>query len=58
MKKIKAIILTIWFELAVGLAIIAPFIFNYIDVVLLVLNVAIPFVFLISDKEIRDMDIF
>ena len=58
MKKIKAIVLTIWFELAVGLAIIAPFIFNYIDVVLLVLNVVIPFVFLISDEEIRDMNIF
>lgn len=58
MKKVKAIILTTWFELAVGLTIIAPFIFNDIDVVLLVLNVIIPFVFLMSDKEVKDMDIF
>ena len=58
MKKVKAIVLTIWFELAVGLAIIAPFIFNFIDEILLILNVVIPFIFLISDEEIRDMDIF
>lgn len=58
MKKVKAIVLTIWFELAVGSTFIVPFIFNNIDVVLLILNVMIPFVLLISDKEIRDMDIF
>ena len=58
MKKVKAIVLTIWFALAVGSTFIAPFIFNNIDVVLLILNVVIPFVFLISDEEIRDMDIF
>lgn len=58
MKKIKAIILTIWFELAVGSTFIAPFIFDVIDPMLLILNVIIPFVFLISDKEIRDIDIF
>ena len=52
MKKVKAIILTTWFELAVGSAFIVPFIFDDIDVVLLVLNVIIPFVFLMSDKEI------
>ena len=58
MKKVKAIVLTIWFELAVGSTFIVPFIFNNIDVVLLILNVTIPFVLLISDEEIRDMDIF
>lgn len=58
MKKVKAIVLTIWFELAVGSTFIVPFIFNNIDVVLLILNVVIPFVLLISDKEVRDMDIF
>ena len=58
MKKVKAIILTTWFELAVGSTFIAPFIFNNIDVVLLILNVVIPFILLISDKEVRDMDIF
>lgn len=52
MKKVKAIVLTTWFELAVGSAFIVPFIFNNIDVVLLILNVVIPFVLLISDKEI------
>ena len=58
MKKIKAIVLTIWFELAVGSTFIVPFIFNYIDVALLILNVMIPFVLLISDEEIRDMNLF
>ena len=52
MKKVKAIILTTWFELAVGSAFIVPFIFNNIDVVLLILNAAIPFVLLMSDKEV------
>ena len=58
MKKIKAIILTIWFVLAVILMCIEPLIFNVIDLTLLILNVMIPFVFLISDEEIRNMDIF
>ena len=58
MKKVKAIIFTIWYISAVILAIAAPFIFNTINEWLLVLNVVIPAVVLISDDEIIDMEIF
>lgn len=58
MKKIKAIILTIWFILAVILMVIAPFMFNFIDETLLFLNVFIPLTLIFGDDEIRHMNIF
>lgn len=61
MKKVKAIIFTTWFILAVILVIAAPFIFEIITEslqTLLVLNIVIPAVVLITDDELTEMKIF
>jgi hypothetical protein len=51
MKKIKAIILVLWFIVSL----IIPFIFTFIDEVLILLNIFIPFILIISDEELRNM---
>ena len=54
MKKIKAIILVLWFIVSL----IIPFIFTFIDEVLILLNMVIPFIIIISDEELREMNLF
>ena len=54
MKKIKAIILVLWFIVSL----IIPFVFTFIDEVLILLNAAIPFILIISDEELREMNLF
>ena len=54
MKKIKAIILFLWFLFSL----IIPFVFTFIDEVLILLNIGIPFILIISDEELREMNLF
>lgn len=54
MKKIKAIILVLWFVVSL----IIPFVFTFIDEVLALLNIIIPFILIISDEELRNMNLF
>ena len=54
MKKIKAIILVLWFVFSL----IIPFIFTFIDEVLCLLNMVIPFILIVSDDDLREMDLF
>lgn len=54
MKKIKAIILVLWFVFSL----IIPFVFTFIDEVLALLNMVIPFIFIISDEELRNINLF
>ena len=54
MKKIKAIILVLWFITSL----IIPFVFTFIDEVLILLNVFIPLILILSDEELRNMNLF
>ena len=61
MKKLKSIIFTTWYVLAIILVLASPFLFEIITKsiqTLLVLNIVIPAVILITDDEIIDMEIF
>lgn len=54
MKKIKAIILVSWFIFSL----IIPFIFTFVDEVLVLLNIFIPIILIVSDEELRNMYLF
>lgn len=54
MKKIKAIILVLWFIVSL----IIPFIFTYVDEELVLLNMFIPIILILSDEELREMNLF
>ena len=57
MKKIKAIILTIWFTLSIPIGVILCLIDNNLEVIGL-LNMAIPLIFIISDEELLNMKLW
>lgn len=57
MKKIKAIILTIWFTLSIPIGAILCLIDNNLEVIGL-LNMAIPLIFIISDEELLNMKLW
>lgn len=54
MKKTKAIILVLWFVISL----IVPFVFTFIDEVLILLNMSIPIILILSDEELSDMELF
>lgn len=54
MIKLKAIILVLWFVVSS----IIPFVFTFIDEVLVLLNMVIPFILIMSDEELREMNLF
>ena len=54
MKKIKEIILVLWFIISL----IIPFVFTFIDEVLFLLNMYIPIILILSDEELREMKLF
>ena len=59
MKKIKAIILVLWFIISVIVAVVVPFVTTSNDVMVLVLlNCSMSFVCIISDEDIREMDLW